>query len=342
MLRDHQVFAGPIQVDLSQEKTVATPDAWKDEIETKQIKVLPLVDDQKNLSGSGWCTYTHPHGSAPELEEICGGVNSKTPKAGAIWRQGHLMHFGFEESPDQLNENGNALLVNSICYISKFVDDRVNFRTPSIFYSHKSFTDRDVLTRLLKRDESYFRRRVKYYSSEDLFDKIIKLERQQRGDWLKKILPFISIDEQGKLTIDSVAQSLDLSTSEHSFFEKAASLLDQEDEDSKKVRELLQRYAPDGPNANNSQGKDWLGWHKANSKFLFFSDAGGYRWYIDRLAKKRGVSTEGASWVGPLNTAHHYVGGLKIFETSLKLPQIRQLLIRQQIMLRRMNLLQAI
>ena len=33
------------------------------------------------------------------------------------WRQGNLLHFGFEQSPAELNQNGRALLVNAIVYI---------------------------------------------------------------------------------------------------------------------------------------------------------------------------------------------------------------------------------
>jgi hypothetical protein len=44
------------------------------------------------------------------VEGICGGVNSKTATAAAVWRQGHLLHFGFDLSPDEMSEAGRALL----------------------------------------------------------------------------------------------------------------------------------------------------------------------------------------------------------------------------------------
>ncbi len=51
--------------------------------------------------------------------------------------------------------------------------------------------------------------------------------------------------------------------------------------------DLLERYVPDGPIGGDSNA--WASWWKENQRFAFASDAGDYRWYIDPLAKKRGV-----------------------------------------------------
>jgi hypothetical protein len=53
---------------------------------------------------------------------------------------------------------------------------------------------------------------------------------------------------------------------------------------------LLDRYAPDGPGGRGSR-EEWTAWHLENQPYLFFSDTGGYRWYIDPLAKARKVPT---------------------------------------------------
>ena len=53
----------------------------------------------------------------------------------------------------------------------------------------------------------------------------------------------------------------------------------------------LRRYVPSGP--GQSGADEWASWWKASQPYLFASDAGDYCWYIDPLAKKRGVpSTE--------------------------------------------------
>ena len=53
---------------------------------------------------------------------------------------------------------------------------------------------------------------------------------------------------------------------------------------------LLDRYAPAGP-VDRDSAAAWKSWWLANKPYLFFSDSGGYRWYIDPLAKKRQIPT---------------------------------------------------
>ncbi len=50
---------------------------------------------------------------------------------------------------------------------------------------------------------------------------------------------------------------------------------------------LLRRYAPSVPAERDAQ--TWQRWWEENRPFLFFSESGWYRWYVDPLAKKRGV-----------------------------------------------------
>jgi hypothetical protein len=76
---------------------IDVPDAWKGAVDGERVEILPLVDDLERNYRSGWCTYAYEHEQAPELEVMCGGVNTKTPRAAALWRQGNLLHFGFEQ-----------------------------------------------------------------------------------------------------------------------------------------------------------------------------------------------------------------------------------------------------
>jgi hypothetical protein len=59
---------------------------------------------------------------------------------------------------------------------------------------------------------------------------------------------------------------------------------------------LLSRYAPEGPGAT-ATAEAWDAWWRENSPYLFYSELGCYRWYIDPLAKSRGIPT--ASLRGP-------------------------------------------
>jgi hypothetical protein len=82
---------------------------------------------------AGWCTYPDGFEENPDIEVFCGGENEKMASAAACWRQGHLLHFGFEQSPAEMNEAGQRLLLNAIAYISRFTEDRPIAVTPSVF-----------------------------------------------------------------------------------------------------------------------------------------------------------------------------------------------------------------
>jgi hypothetical protein len=298
VLRDHAVLNSPIPLDLKATKLIPVPAAWSSVIKDSEIEVLPLIDEPQPNAYPGWCTYVTEHNQVPELEPILGGVNAKTPTAGAVWRQGHLMHFGFEESPAQLNANGRALLVNSICYIAQFVEDRPNVDTPSVFYSKKRIMARDVIGRLAADPSRDLDRYLSAYLAPKLYDDLKGFSREELTTWFVKTEPYITIDDVGKFVIDLDAERLGLMPAKIEFFESVLAMLEQPDADHSTAKTLLKRYAPDGPagevtSADDSFVAEWRQWLRENRDYLFFSDSGGFRWYIDRLAKRKQVPTDG-------------------------------------------------
>src|SRR5262249_51110666 len=107
-----------------------TPDAFKSSIKTATVEVVPVARDVKANHHPGWCTYSDVFDS-PETEVLCGGINHKTPSAAAVWRQGNLLHFGFDLSPEEMTDRGQAMLVNSIAYIARFTEDRPITHAPN-------------------------------------------------------------------------------------------------------------------------------------------------------------------------------------------------------------------
>jgi hypothetical protein len=268
--------------------TQATPDAWKGALRDKTVEVLPLATDPKKRHTPGWCTYTYEHTQAPELEVLCGGVNSKTPKAGAVWRQGNLLHFGFDLTPADMNANGRALLVNGIVYIARFTEDRVIVRTPCVFTQGKRLFDRGAVARAIVGPDAD-PKRLEYLLSKETYGKLKGKTREQLAEWHAAVRDYLHAGTGKGLVVDEEARSFGVPPAGPTFFDKAiAALGDRGRADT--ARRLLARYAPDGPGADASREK-WRAWWKANERYLFFSDTGGYLWYIDPLAKKRGVKT---------------------------------------------------
>jgi hypothetical protein len=228
------------------------------------------------------------------LEVICGGVNSKTARAGAIWRQGHLLHFGFQPSPEQMSEAGKALLINAICYIARFTEDRPILHTPCVFVQGKRLFDRGSISRLLENRERDLKD-LQYYLEKKTYALLAGKSCEEVDAWFHRVRGYLHADADGKLAVDTDAEAFGVSPADPVFFDKAIVALDGPDRAPSASR-LLSRYAPEGTETNISPEK-WRSWWKENKSYLFFSDTGGYRWYIDPLAKKRGVPT--ASLRGP-------------------------------------------
>lgn len=270
---------------------IETPDAWKDAIDAQTVEVLPLVADRNRSYVDGWCTYTDAHAETPELEFLCGGVNSKTPKAGAVWRQGNLLHFGFEQSPSEMNETGRHLLVNAIAYISRFGEDRPIIDTPSPFVpGARDCFDRGVIRRLAEnteRDVAVLER----YTTAALYEQLQDRTHAELSAWFRENHAWIHADEAGKLAFDEEARSFGTGPATAEFLERAISALRGAGDRAQLARRLLARYVPDGP-ADGGSADEWAAWYAGHRPYLFFSDTGGFRWYVDPLAKARGVPTE--------------------------------------------------
>jgi hypothetical protein len=267
---------------------IPRPVAWNDTLDDETIEVLPLVDDPTVRMEPGWCTYVYEHLQAPELEVICGGINCKTPKAGAVWRQGNLLHFGFEQAPMTLNEAGRALLVNSIAYIARFTEDRPIIRPPCVFVSGKRIVDREAIGRLLKRKGDLAI--LAYILAPETHAIVKEKSREEIAEWFVSVGDYLYADEGGRLTVDEQARAFGVAPASTAFLNQTIASLSQPDDRTPLARQLLARYVPDGPDPEGS-AEQWKNWQTENEHYLFFSDTGGYRWYVDPLAKTRGVST---------------------------------------------------
>lgn len=262
------------------------------------MEVLPLVDNIRryqtviNDYKRGWCSYYSEFAEVPEVEFFCGGVNEKTPRASALWRQGNLLHFGFERSPAEMNATGRAMLVNSIAYISRFTEDRPIDVTPSVFGSEPVATTR--------RRAGYFADTARFpdfpmgWLTNTFSSSALKSfnwrDRAAASAWFQEARPWLHPSPGNLLEVDQEAKSLGILFDGAEFFPKAITAM-REKSTQRKAAALLARYAPEGPGISGDS-EAWQKWWEENAPCLFYSEMGGYRWYIDPLAKKRGVPTK--------------------------------------------------
>jgi len=191
-----------------------------------------------------------------------------------------------------MNDNCKNLLVNCICYIARFTDDRPIIETPSGFVTgQKWIRDRDRIARLTPELFSL----LPDMMTPELFEQVRGKNFDEVQQWFQSARPYIRSNSDGLFCLDDVARSFATPPAEPEFLANAILALHNR-ENSKLARQLLERYVPDGPSATAS-ANEWEKWWKENRDYLFFSDTGGYRWYIDPLAKARGIPT--SKLVGP-------------------------------------------
>jgi hypothetical protein len=259
-----------------------TPKSFAAHITNATVPMLSLVRDQDKKWRAGWCTYPDGFEENPDIEVMCGGENHKISKAAAVWRQGNLLHFGFEQSPAEMNEAGQRLLLNSIAYISRFTEDRPIAITPSVFAGSVAYP-RAYLDRRLG-DNGDASQVGNFLSAA-----CVELLKSKSGSgiktWYRENRSWLHPGSDLKLEIDAEAKMLDAPIDKPEFFEKTIAALR---DDKPEAKILLPRYGPKETESLKSAG-DWESWFKENKPYLFFSDQGDYRWYVDPLAKKRKV-----------------------------------------------------
>jgi hypothetical protein len=285
-LREHRIFRTPFKIDRGKMISIPTPDAFKGELKEPEIRVLPLVADQSRRWSAGWCTHARDFEVYPDVEFLSGGVNHQTPTSAGLWRQGNLLHFGFEQSPAEMSDLGQLLLLNAIAYISHFTEDRPIAITPSVF-ARPVARGRSVLARWLRNPE-YSIDSCKSLLAPATWKTLSRRpDRETMAQWADEIARFLHPNHDQLLEIDDDLVATGVRFDQPEFFDKVLVGLRSEDRVVHgRAQRLLERYVPIGPSAGDADA--WASWWKENQRFAFASDAGDYRWYIDPLAKKRG------------------------------------------------------
>src|SRR5262249_28727827 len=149
--------------------------------------------------------------------------------------------------------------------------------------------DRDVVARRLKGSSDQDLKALEYYLAPQTYKKLAGKSREQIRDWFTGARDYLHAGTGKGLAVDEEARSFGVPPAGADFLLRASAALSEPSKGSL-ARKLLARYCPDGPGVDASPGT-WRDWATENRHYLFFSDTGGYRWYLDALAKRRGVPT---------------------------------------------------
>jgi hypothetical protein len=294
-LRDHEIFQGPMPVNTKALVTIPTPDGFKADIKTATVEVLPLMDGIKryesviNDNRPGWSTHYYEFADVPEVEIFSGGVNEQNPESSALWRQGNLLHFGFEQTAKQLNDAGRAMLVDGIAYISRFSEDRPIDITESVFAGKRIGISRRRARNMILNEDSRLEWLTNNYSAATLASFNAR-DRAAAKAWVQENGQWLHPAEQNYLEIDEEARTLGTAFDAVDFLPKTIAALRVEATKSK-AETLLSRYVAEPPSAKPDAAA-WVKWWRENGNYVFYSELGCYKWYVDPLAKKRGVPTK--------------------------------------------------
>jgi hypothetical protein len=291
-LQEHEIFKSPISIDTAATTDISTPSQFKRDIKNPTMPVLPLINGIHQFetvirdNPRGWSSHYFEYADMPEVELFSGGINEQTARSAAFWRQGNLLHFGFDETPKRLNAAGKAMLVNGIVYISRFSQDRPIDITPSVFGEEKVGISRRRLVNYFTNAEPHVE-----WAKEELTPETLASfdwhDLAQSRAWLETNQMWLHPSPGNLLEVDADAKSLGVPFDAPEFLPKTIAAL--QDEKTKVVAAtLLARYVNDPA----KDPADWAKWWQQNAQYVFYSELGGYRWYIDPLAKKRGIPTK--------------------------------------------------
>lgn len=287
-LREHRIFREPFVVNTNAMVSRKTPSSFKSTLTNATVLMLPLVQGPSKQWQPGWCTYPDGFEQNPDIEVFCGGENEKMAAAAACWRQGNLLHFGFDQTPAELNEAGQRLLLNSIAYISHFTEDVPIAITPSPFAGPTALPRAYLDRRLRDKGDAS---EIDWIVAPSVVKALKGLKPDEIRAWYKENYGYFHPSADGKIEIDQQARSFGVPIDSIAFFDRAVSSLRQGGPDAKRAAVLLASYAPlDAP--MKTDAAEWEAWLAANRPYLFFSDQGDYGWYVDPLAKKRGIASQ--------------------------------------------------
>lgn len=283
------VFETPQPIDTTATTARETPASWKKYLgadERESVQVLSLVASGRG-GRAGWCTAGFEL-EGPEIEVMCGGINTKQPTHAGLWRQGNLVHFGFQQDPSEFNETGRKLLVNSVVYASRFTEDRPVTLGRSPLDQEAFVRLRHYLKSSLDAEPTDVAAIAEHFGA-PWSEQIEALSGPDAIEWVRAHWSYIHSANR-KLALDADAVALGVPRDTDELFERAPALLEHS-ESSGRMRVLLARLFPEGPGAE-AESDAWSAWLTEVRPYAFFNDTDGYVWKIDVLARARGVPTK--------------------------------------------------
>lgn len=247
LVPNHSIFQGPFPVTLEYEPR-PTPDNYRhfpDGVDLPPTLSVWNVDTadyttDKSLQ-PGTVASGYGFADSPDAEVIANGINSKGPGAVALGRQASFFLWGFACEPSRMTAAGRQAFLNSICYIQRF--DHA-----PLLVQRKASGREWSLQRVLKDPAAL---------------------GQAKAD-----LEFVRADGR-KHVVDDDCRALGIGNRDPRLLEHCIAAFER-GEDVERSQRLLRRYT----DQQFATAPLWRAWLTAHREALFFSDVGGYRFFV--------------------------------------------------------------
>ena len=186
----------------------------------------------------------------------------------ALGRQGNWFLWGFCAPPEEMTEEARSVFVNTVFYMEKFDGQK-----PLVKKKYRAREWAPIFTRYLD-DERVKKSAVREYEASLL--KACEGDSAKLNEMLKENLEYRV--GTGKFRIDEDAKAVGISNRDTKMLEYCVAVLEK-GEDPKRALRLLGRYTDPAKPCGKDAAK-WRKWLDGCGDRLYFSDTGGYRWYV--------------------------------------------------------------
>lgn len=276
MRLEHPIFQGPLRPEIVLEPR-ATPDnyrAYPDGADLpEEIEVWRVLDGEFPESlDVGLVSDPYGFEDSSDTEWISTGINSKGPRSVALGRDGNLFLWGFAGDPTQMTESARRVFLNTLCYMKRF-DGRVPlvrrqrqarewaFFYPSYLKAHP--------------DEASIEALVKRVTPGDVLASV-GLDPDALTAYYRANLEYLVPGAAGGFEVDADCASLGVSNRDPALLDLVVERL-RADPDDGVARRLAERYLE--PELRAADALE--AWLAENRERVFFSDVGGFRWFVD-------------------------------------------------------------
>jgi hypothetical protein len=317
---DHVLFHAPLEVNPRLEE-IPTPEDYADmtidssigekmKIWRVQTKDYPEVDP-------GLVSTLYGFADSPDAEVIAQGLAGKGPDTVALGRQANFFLWGFSAPPADMTPAGQRLFVNVVAYMRQFggqiplVRPKARSREWALRYAiiprelseDAERRDRLGLTKMLAENPTIIPKDFKG-DSKTLIASVMEKHHNEKTREMASLLPislriefgmnsdkYVAYYKEnleylrpggdgtimfGVLDVDEDAKAIKSSNRRIEMLDRCVSMLEKNDRPELALR-LLKRYTE----ANFDTASQWRAWLNTSRSQLFFSDVGGYKFFLD-------------------------------------------------------------